>query len=126
MSEKKICQAILISGKSKGKICGKNIQGEFCGIHNRSKKKDLNIERKCQDSITYNTRNMKKMCEVITGEQDKNLNKMYELTIKAIIDECKTINISFSKTGDGRIISAVKEKEYLEKLSDKLLQKYPD
>jgi hypothetical protein len=133
MSAKKICQAIFISGKNKGKTCGKKTQGEFCGIHSRIKStekkhnyEDLKVERKCQDSITYNTRNMKKMCEVITGEQEKNLDKMYEVTIKSIMTECKTINMSFSKMGDGRIISAVKEKEYLDTLSEKLLQKYPD
>jgi len=133
MSAKKACHAFFLSGKNKGQKCGKKTKDEFCGIHRKRKQteekhidyKDLKEEKKCQDSITYNTRNMKKMCEIVTGEQNKNIDNMYELTINSILNECKTINICFSKTGDGRIISAVKENEYLDSLCKKLLQKYP-
>ena len=49
----------------------------------------------------------------------------YERTIKAIIDECEKINISYSTEGDGRITSAVKETEYLDKLNKGLRENHP-
>lgn len=49
----------------------------------------------------------------------------YLETIHAIKEECKTINISYSAEGDGRITSAVKEKPYLDKLEEGLKSKYP-
>lgn len=35
---------------------------------------------------------------------------------KAILDACKAISVTFPRDTDGRIVSAVKEREYLEKL----------
>lgn len=35
---------------------------------------------------------------------------------KAILDACKAISVTFPRDSDGRIVSAVKESEYLEKL----------
>ena len=48
----------------------------------------------------------------------------YSDTIQAIKAECLKINISFSKEGDGRITSAIKEKEYLDALKKGLLDNY--
>jgi hypothetical protein len=48
----------------------------------------------------------------------------YSDTIQAIKAECLKINISFSKEGDGRITSAIKEKEYLDALTKGLLENY--
>ena len=50
----------------------------------------------------------------------------YEETIKAIKHECKSINLSYTKEGDGRITSAVKESEYLDLLTKNLLKNNPD
>ena len=41
---------------------------------------------------------------------------MYAETINAIKSECAKINLTYSKEGDGRLISAVKETEYLHAL----------
>ena len=49
----------------------------------------------------------------------------YSDTICAIKSECSKINISFSKEGDGRLTSAIKESEYLGALKTNLLN-YPD
>ena len=56
----------------------------------------------------------------------------YNELITLIKSECKKINIKFSKEGDGRITSAVKEKEYLDilvknisKENDKILIERP-
>jgi hypothetical protein len=49
----------------------------------------------------------------------------YSDTIQAIKSECSKINMSFSKEGDGRLISAVKESEYLNTLKTNLLN-YPE
>lgn len=43
-----------------------------------------------------------------------------EDTIRSIIEECGKINLTYSKEGDGRIISAVTEKPYLDKLESQL------
>jgi hypothetical protein len=51
----------------------------------------------------------------------------YNNTIQAIQNECTYINISYSDSdGDGRITSAVKEKEYLDALDRGLRAKYPE
>lgn len=42
----------------------------------------------------------------------------------AILNICKTINLTFTKEGDGRIVSAIKEKEYLDLLEKGLLEKH--
>jgi hypothetical protein len=49
----------------------------------------------------------------------------YAATIAAIKKVCKKINISYSIGGDGRIISAVKEKEYLDALVEGLKDEQP-
>jgi hypothetical protein len=49
----------------------------------------------------------------------------YAETIAAIKKVCKKINISYSVGGDGRIISAVKEKEYLDALVEGLKDEQP-
>ena len=49
----------------------------------------------------------------------------YAETIQAIKEECSKINLTYSKKGDGRITSAVKEPEYLDKLEAGLKAKYP-
>ena len=49
----------------------------------------------------------------------------YAATIAAIKNVCEKINISYSLTGDGRIISAVKEKEYLDALVKGLKEEDP-
>jgi hypothetical protein len=49
----------------------------------------------------------------------------YTETIQSIKEECGKINITYSKKGDGRIISAIKEKAYLDKLEAGLKAKHP-
>lgn len=49
----------------------------------------------------------------------------YTDTIAAIKEVCAKINIAYSKDGDGRITSAVKEKEYLDLLEKGLKEKMP-
>ena len=49
----------------------------------------------------------------------------YTETIQAIQLECGKINLVYSSEGDGRITSAVKEKEYLDALEKGLKQDYP-
>jgi hypothetical protein len=49
----------------------------------------------------------------------------YAETIRAIKEESCKINLTYSKEGDGRITSAVKEKPYLDKLESGLKAKYP-
>jgi hypothetical protein len=49
----------------------------------------------------------------------------YAETIAAIKKVCEKINISYSLTGDGRIVSAVKEKEYLDALVEALKEEDP-
>lgn len=49
----------------------------------------------------------------------------YEELIQAIQEECSTITLTYSKSGDGRITSALKELEYLKKLEEKLKEKHP-
>ena len=48
----------------------------------------------------------------------------YHQIIQAIKDECAKINLIYSKEGDGRITSAVKEKEYLSALEKGLKENY--
>lgn len=50
----------------------------------------------------------------------------YQEIIQAIKIECAKINLIFSKDGDGRLTSAVKEKEYLNLLEKGLKENYPD
>lgn len=49
----------------------------------------------------------------------------YAQVIAAIRAECATINLSFSKEGDGRLTSAVKEQEYLGALKKGLQASHP-
>jgi hypothetical protein len=49
----------------------------------------------------------------------------YSETIQAIKSECAKINISFSKEGDGRLTSAIKETEYLTLLKQHINDNYP-
>ncbi len=49
----------------------------------------------------------------------------YSEIIKAILDECNKISLTFSQEGDGRITSAVKEAEYLKQLEGGLKQQHP-
>lgn len=49
----------------------------------------------------------------------------YSEIIQAIKEECSKINLTYSKEGDGRITSAVKEKEYLDKLESGLKVRCP-
>ena len=49
----------------------------------------------------------------------------YSETITAIKAECATINLDYKSAGDGRITSAVKEEEYLNKLTEGLKRKHP-
>jgi len=49
----------------------------------------------------------------------------YADTISAITSECEKIHLTYSSTGDGRITSAIKEKEFLETLEKGLRQNYP-
>lgn len=49
----------------------------------------------------------------------------YEETISAIHSECEKINLTYSSKGDGRITSAIKEKEYLESLEKGLKENHP-
>lgn len=49
----------------------------------------------------------------------------YSQTIQAIMSVCLKINITFSKEGDGRLISAIKEREYLDSLKSRMLENYP-
>ena len=48
----------------------------------------------------------------------------YPQIIQAIKDECAKINLIYSKDGDGRITSAVKEREYLNALEKGLKDKF--
>ena len=50
---------------------------------------------------------------------------MYAETITAIKSECAKINLTYSKEGDGRLTSAVKETEYLQALKAGLLTNNP-
>lgn len=54
----------------------------------------------------------KPMYMPIRGED----NKPYNEIISTLAEECKKINLTYSKEGDGRITSAIKEKEYLDLL----------
>jgi hypothetical protein len=49
----------------------------------------------------------------------------YTQIIQAIKDECGKINLTYSKEGDGRLTSAVKETEYLSLLEAGLKEKHP-
>lgn len=49
----------------------------------------------------------------------------YPQIIQAIKDECAKINLIYSKDGDGRITSAVKEREYLNLLEKGLKDNHP-
>lgn len=49
----------------------------------------------------------------------------YSQIIHALKEECKKINLIFSKTGDGRITSANKENEYLSALEKGLKERHP-
>jgi hypothetical protein len=49
----------------------------------------------------------------------------YSQIIQAIKDECSKINLTYSKEGDGRITSAVKENEYLSALEAGLHERHP-
>ena len=49
----------------------------------------------------------------------------YPQIAQAIKDECAKINLIYSKDGDGRITSAVKEREYLNLLEKGLKDKHP-
>ena len=49
----------------------------------------------------------------------------YTEIIQAIKDECAKINLIYSKDGDGRITSAVKEREYLNLLEKGLKENHP-
>lgn len=49
----------------------------------------------------------------------------YEETIQAIKTACASINCTYSKEGDGRITSAVKEAEYLDALTSALMDYDP-
>jgi hypothetical protein len=49
----------------------------------------------------------------------------YDELIHAIQQECSTITLTYSKSGDGRITSAIKEMEYLNLLEKKLKEKHP-
>jgi hypothetical protein len=49
----------------------------------------------------------------------------YEQIIQAIKDVCAKINLIYSKDGDGRITSAVKEREYLNLLEKGLKENHP-
>jgi hypothetical protein len=49
----------------------------------------------------------------------------YEDIIAAIQEECGKISLSFSKEGDGRITSAIKETEYLMELQKGLAERHP-
>ena len=49
----------------------------------------------------------------------------YPQIIQAIKDECAKINLIYSKDGDGRITSAVKEREYLNLLEMGLKDNHP-
>jgi len=50
----------------------------------------------------------------------------YTTLVAAIKAECAKINLSYSSEGDGRILSAVKEPEYLECLTKGLSTYYPE
>ena len=49
----------------------------------------------------------------------------YLQIMQAIRDECSKINLTFSKDGDGRLTSAVKEREYLNLLEKGLKENHP-
>lgn len=49
----------------------------------------------------------------------------YSETVQAIKSECAKINISFSKEGDGRLTSAIKETEYLALLKQHINDNFP-
>lgn len=49
----------------------------------------------------------------------------YSQIIQALLDACAKINLIYSKDGDGRITSAVKEKEYLNLLEKRLKDNHP-
>ena len=49
----------------------------------------------------------------------------YSDTVKAINSECAKINLKFSTEGDGRLTSALKEREYLDQLVAGLKNNYP-
>lgn len=49
----------------------------------------------------------------------------YEAIKQAILNSCAKVNITYAKDGDGRLTSAVKEKEYLTQLEQKLKADHP-
>ena len=75
------------------------------------------------NNIVGNLKNMS-ICKVL-GEKPTTAIS-YEDTINAIKHECKSINLTYTKEGDGRITSAVKESEYLDLLTKNLLKNNPD
>ncbi len=52
------------------------------------------------------------------SDKSQSVEIKYNKTIKLIKEQCNNINMVFSKLGDGRLTSAIKEKEYLDKLSN--------
>ena len=60
-----------------------------------------------------------------TAEDKKEHMLSYQQIIQAISGECEKINLSYSKKGDGRLTSAVKEKEYLNLLEVGLKANHP-
>ena len=49
----------------------------------------------------------------------------YKEVISLIKSQCEKVNITFSSDGDGRITSAIKEKEYLDILEKNITKEYP-
>ena len=76
----------------------------------------LNIKR----SVKRSTKRSVKRRSVSKKDTD------YKRLVEEILNVCSKINIGFSKEGDGRITSAIKEKEYLSRLETGLKLNNPD
>ena len=95
-----------------------------------SKKNDDELNVLCNNlsknlNITTEPKDETKTCkEAEPVVKVETISYTYSEIITAIKEECGNINLTYSKEGDGRITSAVKEKEYLDALETKLNAKY--
>ena len=68
----------------------------------------------------YILNNMSSACSITTCAITTCSICPYQSLATIIKEECATINLSYSKEGDGRLVSAIAEKEYLDALESRL------